>query len=101
MTKVWLYDVNVESEKEVCPCGSVMQVQKNFSHEIHDEFNHPYYTLETYKILKCPACDSVSVILYSALGDEETDEEELQRGEHLSHNYSRILLHGPKKTFHR
>jgi len=98
MTEVWLYDINVESEKEFCTCGSVMHQQKSFSHEIHSE--EPYYTLEVFKILKCPACDSVSIILYSGLGWEDEDMEDSQRGEPLSHRYSRFILYGPKKRFH-
>lgn len=98
MTEVWLYDINVESEKEFCTCGSVMHQQKAFSHEIHRE--ESYYTLEVFKILKCPGCDSVSVILYSGLGWEDDDMEKSRIDEPSSHKYTRFVLHGPKRKFH-
>jgi hypothetical protein len=90
----------VEAEKEFCNCGSVLKCEKIFSHHDYDEDDDPFYGIQFFKILICPACNSATVILYSALGNSYEDEENEKIGQPSFHEHSRRVLYAPKKKLH-
>jgi len=96
ITNVWLYEGEEVTIKEFCGCGSVTNRQSVFSHtETNDE--EDYYSIQTYKILLCPGCESVTVVLYHAIGSSGEDERFSQASEPRSYKYTRKVLHGPTK----
>lgn len=97
MPEIWLEDYEVKSTKEVCSCGNLMEC-KGFSKQILGE-NDGFYTIQVFKILTCPACDSTTVLLYNAEG-HPLEYAHCDSGEPPTHKYSRQILYGPKRQFH-
>lgn len=101
LTKHQIYQDEEKSIEEFCECGSLMNCQSIFHR--HTELNDldSYYSLETYKILLCPTCKSVSIIFYSALLDTDHDEQFHEQDEPIKRVYTRKVLWGPVKPQHK
>ncbi len=95
-----MYDGEVESSREFCNCGSVMKCENTFSHRWYDNEENSYYAIQIFKILTCLTCHSVTVLLYTAGGDEEDDEQYAQLNEPPIRSYNRAVLYAPAKQLH-
>ncbi|MCC3419619.1 MAG: DUF4145 domain-containing protein [Microcoleus sp. PH2017_07_MST_O_A] len=75
-----------------------MKCEKAFSHHLYDNEENSYYTIQVFKILTCLTCDSVTVLLYSAGGIEEEDEQ--NPNEPQFRCYGRSVLYAPARQLH-
>ena len=96
MCEISLQDIG--DNREFCECGSLMEFKQEFEFKSYDSLytGSPYYNDELFKIFACSACNSATVILYTALInlDEEDEHYEIFRV------YSRKVLYAPKKQLH-
>ena len=97
-----MYDIEVESSREFCNCGSVMKCERAFSHRWYDNEENSYYTIQVFKFLNCLTCRSVTVLLYIAGGIEEEDEQwaEMNLNEPQIRYYGRSVLYAPARQLH-
>ncbi len=95
-----MYYFEIESNKEFCSCKSLLKCENTFSHHDHDDNEYPFYGIEIFKFFVCPACNSVTVILYSAVGNSYDDEENERQGSPTFHEYRRKILYAPKQRAH-
>lgn len=101
MQKFSLTDINLNTE--FCICSNLLNFKQEFEKTRYD-FEDIWYITEIFKILECPACENITIILYSKLGniDEDTylSSEKDYRGLsslEFSPLYDTRLLHTPKK----
>jgi hypothetical protein len=97
-----MYDVEAESSKELCNCGSVMKCERYFSHQWYDNEENSDYIIQVFKILTCLTCRSVTVLLYTAGGIEEEDEqwENMNLNEPQLRYYGQSVLYAPERQLH-
>jgi hypothetical protein len=95
------YQINQDEVKEYCNCGSLLIEKHNFSHHYYDDLDD-HTEFWVLKYLVCPACESLTVLLYTAQEDNsqyyETDEEKTENW--LWRGYMRRVLYAPKKRLH-
>lgn len=97
MKKVPLDYINLH--KEFCACGSLMRLERELKKSRHYDDNMDYEN-EIYKILECPACENITVILYYRLGNFNEDcflEDRDPYGLEPRSLHDRKLLYQPKK----
>jgi Domain of unknown function (DUF4145) len=95
---------NSEGEKEYCECGSLLKCEHELSHNYYDE-EGLYTQFNVFKVLVCPACESVTILLYIAEewispDDEEEETEQEKLAKWLFRSYERRVLYAPKKRLH-
>lgn len=97
-----MYDGEVESSREFCNCGSVTKCERAFSRRWYDNEEDSYYKIQVFKILTCLTCRSVTVLLYTAGGIEEEDEQwaEMEPNKPQIRYYERAVLSAPAKQLH-
>jgi hypothetical protein len=79
-----------------------MECERAFLHRWYDNEENSYYTSQVFKILTCLTCRSVTVLLYTAAGFEEEDEQwaEMNPNEPQYRNYRRSVLYAPARQLH-
>jgi Domain of unknown function (DUF4145) len=90
-----------EGSKEYCSCGNLLKDEYNFSLENYDDLSD-YFSFKVVKILTCPACESLTVLLYTA-GEQCSDHTETQDAISLRWiglTYKKRILYSPKESFH-
>lgn len=97
-----MYDAEFESSREFCNCGSLMKCERVFSHHWYPDEESSCYTIEVFKILTCLTCRSATVILYTAGGIEEEDEQwaDMNPNESQIRYYKRSVLYAPARQLH-
>lgn len=101
MSEIWLDDSELKARKEFCNCGNLMKLESLSRHEFHEGDVPDYtYTIQVFKILTCPVCNSATVLLYRAVGDRGEDSEEIESGVPPCHRYTQQILYAPKKQLH-
>jgi hypothetical protein len=93
------YLLHHEGIKEYCNCGNLLKHEHDFSGEkYYDDFSE----FEVFKILVCPDCESVTVVLYTATEldsqDDQTAQQKLDKW--LCRSYTRRILYAPTKNLH-
>lgn len=89
-----------EIGQEFCNCGNLMKCKNTFRHYC-GHYESSYYTIETFNIFTCPACNHATLICYSTQGNEDEDEmngSDEERG--LCREYRRTVLYAPDKRLH-
>lgn len=101
MQKISLTDINLN--REFCICSNLMNFKQEFKKTRYD-FEDVWYTTEIFKILECPACENITIILYSKAGSFDEDDYLSSEKDYrnlssleLSPLYNKKLLHTPKK----
>lgn len=95
-----MHPVDIGSQKEFCNCGSLLKCERIFSHYDYEENGSPYYKIQIFKVLACPACNSPTVLLYSAWGDSYEDAVNESSGNPIFHKFTQRVLYAPKRSLH-
>ena len=101
-----LKSFEVDESREFCNCGSLMNCKSRFEHRRDDDRTSDY-SIEIFKIFKCLTCFELTLLLYSADGNEEQDEWNPYirpnfNGSVLDHHpYTRKVLISPPKKLHK
>lgn len=94
-----LYELR--TERDFCNCGNLMKCESTFRHQKSSDYDDSYYTIEIFEIFTCPACNEVTLICYSALGNDDEDMNRDDDGEsELYREYHQAILHAPNKRLH-
>ena len=93
-----IHEEDIGDNREFCNCGNLMQFQQEFNFKNCDppHIGNPYYNDEIYKLFTCSACNSVTIVLYTKIFNEE---EEYTQDNWVPF-YNRQVLYAPKKQLH-
>ena len=92
-------DFEIKSNREFCACRSLMNLKKEIQRQVRVSEEYDYF-IEIVKILECPACHSLTIVLYSTNGNSQDDSfsEYYERDLDSCERYTRRLLYTPKET---
>lgn len=92
----------IYDNREFCECGSLMKFKQEFEFKNYESLygGSPYYNDELFKIFACSACNSATVILYTALINLDEEDEHYDIQDEIFRVYSRKVLYAPKKQLH-
>lgn len=96
------YFQEIVTNREFCECGSLMEFKQQFEFKSYESLDagSPYYDDELFKIFACSACNSATVILYTALINLDEEDEHYDIQDQIFRVYSRKVLYAPKKQLH-
>lgn len=97
-----IYFQDIADNREFCKCGSLMEFKQEFEFKNYESLYgvSPYYNDELFKIFACSACNSATVILYTALINLDEEDERYDIQDEIFRVYSRKVLYAPKKQLH-